>query len=368
MSAAPAPRAPFRIRATVGGMSDFGRVRERRTRKGSVRWFIDARPYGRIYARRDALGEQPFTSRAEAERFLERLRARIDDNMDPETVVAKLMPKSAVTVERRAEAWVAELRDRARAGEITSASLSVLESHVRLHWTYWHGRAVVDVRKADVADWQRQLAERLAPSTVRTVVGYFSAFLRWLHDREEIERLPGRPSITVPEHTPKLMARAAQDRVLEAIDEPDRGIYLACVDLALRPSEARALTFADFDLGADGVPWVTIRRAFKGPGARDAVGGTKTGRVRVLPCSDRLWAWVQKHGARFGPAFLRGGRAWSRWNLNRVWQDACARAGVPVGSVRESTRHSTATEWLDASEIGRVKDGLGHRNQATTER
>ena len=369
MSAAPNTagwrRAPGR--ATVDGMSVFGKVRERRTRKGALRWYIDARPYGRIYARRDALGEQPFASREEAERFLERLRARIDDNLDAETVVAKLMPKSAVTVERRAQAWLDEQRSRAEQGQITLASVAVIESHITKHWGFWDGKPVMDVRMGEVADWQKQLAATLRPATVRSVLGYFYAFLRWLAAREEIDRIPARPPTTVPERTPKLMSRDAQNRVLEAIPEEDRGIYLACVDLALRPSEARALAFSDFEL-ADGVPWVTIRRAFKGPLATDRVGGTKTGRVRVLPSSDRLWAWVQAHGARFGPTFLHDGKPWGRWLMNRYWQSACGRAGVAVGPVRESTRHSTATEMAFSNDLDLTRKLLGHRDTATTER
>ncbi|HEU4431095.1 MAG TPA: tyrosine-type recombinase/integrase [Myxococcota bacterium] len=364
-----APLHTLRLRATVGRMSNFGKVRERHTRKGSTRWFIDARPFGRIYARIDPLGIVPLESREDAERLLARIRARIDDGMSAELAVQKLMPRSTVTVSKRAEAWLAAQRERADRGQITHASAAVAANQVAKHWGFWEAKPVTDVRMAEIADWQSVLlAKKLAPSTVRGVIARFAAFLRWLHDREEIERLPRIPSTTVAEHTPRLMTRAAQNRVLEAIALPDRGIYLALVDLALRPSEARALSYSDF-AQVEGVPWVTVRRAYKGPLAGDRIAGTKTGRSRDLPCSDRLWAWVETYGVRSvgAPVFLYRGRPWGRWQLNRHWQAACKRADVPAAPVRESTRHSTATEWRAEYGIESVSKALGHASGKTTE-
>lgn len=376
MSAAPAirptfaPRRVLRFRCTLRGVSSFGRVRERRTRSGAVHWFIDARPFGRIYQVRDALGEQPFATRAEAERLLERVRARIDDGMAPEVAVGKLLPRGVLTIGQRSEVWLADQRRKATSGEITRASLEAMERQVARYWGPWQDAFAGGVTTGNLADWQSWLLEAgLAPVTVRGVMSYFATFMRWLYDREEIERVPRLPKLRVPEHEPQIMSPDAQDRVLVHIVPEHVGIYLAAVDLALRPNEARALSFADFEL-VDGVPWVIVRRAFKGQRRTDDVRGTKTGRVRRIPCSDRLWAWVQAHGARSagGSVFLLRGRPLSGWQLNRLWKAACTRAGVPVASVRESTRHSTATAWREHHGLERTREGLGHTDSATTER
>lgn len=366
-----APRKRLVFRCTFRTVGKFGRVRERRSASGAVRWFIDARPFGRIYQYRDALGEQAFTSRADAERLLERIRARIEDGMDPEIAVGRLLPAGYSTLGARIDAWLAEQRRRADAHEMTRASVAALSGQVRRYWECWRDLPVGGAKASHVADWQTwMLAEaRLSPVTVRGVLGYFHGFMRWLYDREEIERIPRFPQLRVAEHEPRIMAQAAQEAVLAAIPERDRGLYLALVDLALRPNEARALSYADFEL-ADGVPWVVIRRAVKGQHRTDDVRGTKTGRVRRLPATDRLWAWVQAHGERSagGALFLRGGAPWDAWQVNRHWKLACERAGVPVAPVRESTRHSTATRMRRESGIEDVRELLGHADARTTER
>ena len=354
----------------LGSVAKFGRVRERRTRSGAVHWYIDARPYGRIYQWRDSLGAEPFTSPEQAERALERIRARIEEVGSAETVIGKLLPKGCATLGERIDAYQHEQERRAAAREMTDASLYSLTRQIAHYWGPFRELPVGGVTAGHLSDWQTWLLEGgLAPVTARGVVSYFASFLRWLYDREEIDRVPRMPKLRVPEHEPKLLRPDAQEAALAQIPEPQRGLFLAGVDLALRPNEARAVRFSDFEL-VDGVPWVTIRRAFTGQQATSRIRDwTKTGRIRRLPVTDRLWAWVQAHGARtLGPAFVLRGRPWSGWQANRVWKAACEAAGVPVVPLRNATRHSTATRLRSAGRIEDVKELLGHTDLRTTER
>jgi integrase len=55
------------------------------------------------------------------------------------------------------------------------------------------------------------------------------------------------------------LAELDQTRVLAAIPEVERGIFLVLARLGLRPGEARALTVADYHDG-----WITVDKAIKG--------------------------------------------------------------------------------------------------------
>lgn len=374
MSAAPhrfAPRRALRLRGVSWRIvGDLGRVRSRQTPSGETRYFLDFRPLGRVYSVRDALGEQPLTTREEADRLLSRIRARIEDGQHLDVVLGLLRPDGSMAVEKRAEKWLAEKKRQADAGTITGPSYDRIAGEVRRYWGPWTGVPVRAIRAGHVADWATWLAESgLAPSTVRCVVFTFRAFLAWLAEREEIDRVPKMPRIKVPEHIPKIMPQAAQEAVLAAIPEAERGVYLLLVDLALRPNEARAMAPADFERDEAGLPWVTVRRAKKGPKATDPVGPTKTGTVRRIPATERVMAWVEQHGGAAQPLEPLFGHI-SSWTLNREWKVACDRAGVARAPVRESTRHSTATRWRRSrpGQLEDVRDLLGHTDSATTER
>lgn len=52
----------------------------------------------------------------------------------------------------------------------------------------------------------------------------------------------------LPEHAPRVLSAEAQDAILSAIPDVDRGIFLALAGMGLRPSEA----VASFSCGAFG--------------------------------------------------------------------------------------------------------------------
>ena len=102
-----------------------------------------------------------------------------------------------------------------------------------------------------------------------------------------------KPPIPWPrydEHVPAIVVPAIQDRILEAIPEAQRGIFLAMALLGLRHSEAFALDATDY---RDGRLWV--RHARKGRRLSSPLRGTKNRRPRVLPVPDELAAWIAAH-------------------------------------------------------------------------
>ncbi len=349
--------------------------------KGTIRWekrkggarvpFLDYRPFGRIYADRDALGlVTPFRTAEDAQRVRERIRRAVDDGIALETAVLRFLPASRNTVYQRAQAWALAKEREAAAGRIELASLDNLQRYVRDYFVWWENAPIQGVKRGDVEDWIQDLyAHGLADSTVRGILAMFKAFLRWVHDREEIDRLPRFPSVQVPERALTFLSRDEQDQVLAAIDEPQRGIFLFLVDTACRPSEARAVGWQDVEV-RDGVPWVWFRRAFKGPlGSSPIKPYTKTRRSGDAPISERCWEWMQAHGdpsQPFVPMFRSQRGLWGASNLNKTWKAASARAGVPLVPVREATRHSTLQRVRDEHGAEMAALLARHENVATT--
>jgi integrase len=221
----------------------------------------------------------------------------------------------------------------------------------------------------------------LSPAMTVNVLSGMRSMMRWMGRRQQLSVVPDYPSIKVPEHAPKLLSREQQNAVVAKIPERHRGIFLALADLMLRPNEARVLRPEVYKVvknrtEQDPVAWMTIKRAADGEN-RDARvrEWTKTGKVRTLPVSDRLAAWIAEHvpaDARITREFLfmapRGGMI-SKGFLQRVWNKACEDARVPRVPVREGTRHSGATAARRSGvPLDLVQRFLGHTDVKTTER
>jgi integrase len=353
-------------------VAKLGRVRERRTPAGKIRYFLDFGKFGRIYLGRDALGTWELETREQAEHLLARIRLRVEDGRPAEVVLDTIRPRARLTVEDRARAWLESKRREAAAGRITDRSLVEIEGHVAHHWARWAEMPPSEVNAGALEDWATELqGGGLAPSTTRNVLALFHSFFVWLRKREELATVPPFPRVEVPERSPRLLSREEQSAVLAALAEDRRGVYLALADAALRPNEARALYVED--VRPDG--WLTIRRAAKGPLSGSPIGSTKTRRVRTVPLvSDRLALWLQAHPPRPSlPPLLfpspRGDGMWGQQSMNVAWQAACRRAGVQPVPLREGTRHSTAT-WLREQGVGLedVQQLLGHVDAKNTAR
>jgi integrase len=139
-----------------------------------------------------------------------------------------------------------------------------------------------------------------------------------------------------------------QDRILSAIPEERRGVFLAMALLGLRHSEAWALDGRDY---RDGRLWV--RKARKGRRLDSPLRGPNNRRPRVLSVPDALAAWIEQHVPRVtllrgDPLFVnpRTAGAWGAAAFRRTWAKACDRAGLPLLKPYETLRHSTATEWM----------------------
>ncbi len=358
----------------------FGKIRrrERATRAGKFFYRIDVRPHGAIFSLRG----QPLTFEM-AEGILASINKEVARGVPHADAVRPYLPKAArpnLVTERYAD-WIKAKRAQDEAGERSPRTIDEYERYARparpdlrpprpageIHW--WAGKLVGDIDSATLEDWSTWLTERgLGAKTRCHVLGAFRTFCGWLKRRKDIASVPDFPERPrVPEHEPRIISPAEQDRILEAIPDGERGAYLVLAHMGLRPGEVRALNVGDLHLDR---AVLVVARAMKGLGADAPIRGTKTGKVRRLPIPRAVVEWLLQHPpASEGPLFLNpktGGR-WSHWALRDRWVEAAKAAGLAGVGLYEGTKHAFATAALDRTGNERaVQEYLGHADPRST--
>ena len=371
-------RLPNPLVASSLSMSQRWQMAQRigRVRKQGDRFYIDLRRHGRIYSIPSDMGRDPFKSREAAEIILNYIRGQVAGGLSVDLAIDFFVPTGASKASRL---WLDYYADRtescARRGRPTRRSLVTVDSCWRNHIEPALGDlSVHQIRRAELKDWVRWLrgkrkknGEPLADSTVQACVAHLMAFLHWLEAEEILHSVPVPPTIEVRPPDPDLLTREEQDLVLEAIPEPRRGIFIALVDLALRPSEARAVMVGDFDPAG---LWLRIRRAAKDHRTDGVVAHMKTA-ASVMPVTARLAAWIESYGPRIGYLFPSPqSERWGASGLAYEWRRASGKA-LPRGRyvpLRDATRKSTATAWRESgADWPDIQQALRHRDVATSQ-
>jgi integrase len=345
---------------------EIGKVRER-TRSGRTFYYVDLRPHGRVFSIPDpgGAGPIPISDRGTAERILESIRQALLDGKPMARALAPWLAHASpqIRVGPRYAAWIEHLQERVRTGERSAEYVDKLRRY-GLDGGYLdpiRELPVFSVTYGHLEDFDRELvAHGLAPKTRAHVLGALHTFFRWLKRRGEIDSMPEIPTVTVPEYVPHVLEPADQQRVIGAIPERIRGIYLALAYHGLRPSEAIRLGVSDYDFST-GI--IQARR-------------TKNKRSRVIPASGELRAWIERFVDPAGrltgaPLFAnpRGFIADKRWTwdaLRDAWKRACRDVGVEA-RLYEGTKHSSATAARRrgvALEV--IQEAFGHADIRST--
>ncbi len=351
---------------TVG---DLGKIR---FRPDTGTYFLDFRPYGRVYRHRGI----PITDEDTARRLLEQIRTKVAEDRTLEEVLASYLPNEAEPnlVSVRVERWLDVKRREVEAGDRAPMYLRELKRYARSdgHFSWWEGRTIYEIDYAALEDWSLWLADRgISPKTRRNVLGGFHSFMAWLRRRGEIRELPEVPWPKAPEHQPKVLSPDAQEALLEAIPAERRGIFLAMALMGIRPGEARALDASDYREG-----WLSVDKAVKGPRLDSPIRGTKSGKGKRLPVPEALEEWIAEWvppDARLqrAPLFTNPPRGvrWTPSAIRRTWETACREVGIEGISVYEGCKHSFATEAIGRGVSERLlQNYLGHADVRSTRR
>ena len=271
----------------------LGRIRSRR---GGREFFLDFRPYGRVWSNRGIR----ITDEATAHRLLEQIRGKVAEDRPLEEVLAGYLPAQAKPnlVPVWIEKWLDVKRRETAAGDRSPTYLRELERYGRRggHFSWWQNRSIHEIEFGTLEDWSHWLADRgLSPKTRHNVIAAFRSFVGWLKRRRQLRELPEFPWPKVPEHDPRVLTLETQDAILDAIPEADRGIFLVLARMGLRPGEAVALQAADYQDG-----WLHVTRALKGRRLSDPIRAPKNNRGKRLPVDPELQVWIEKHVRRSG--------------------------------------------------------------------
>ncbi len=361
--------APCGIRFELVG--DLGRIRFQRRKRGRA-YYLDFRPYGRVWSHRGIR----ITDEATARRVLEAIRSKVAEGRPLDEVIAEYLPTDAKP--NRIPTWIARWlevkRAETEAGERSPTYLRELERYARPggYFSFFNERSIHELTYGHLEDWSLSMArDQLSPKTRQNALGAFRSFLRWLKRREVLLKVPETPAVKVDEYLPRVLSIEDQDRVLREIPDEERGIVLALAHLGIRPGEARALDVADYQDG-----WLTVDKAVKGPGADAPIRGTKTGKGKRLPGSDELREWIERHVDRVGrlsgaPLFVnpRTGKRFTHYALRDTWRRATEAVGLEGVRLYEGTKHTMATDAIrrGVSEHA-LQTFLGHADARSTRR
>ena len=343
-----------------------------RFRPDTGTYYLDFRPYGRVYGHRGILISDKDTAR----RLLEQIRSKVAEDRSLEEVLAQYLPNEAKPnlVSVRVEKWLDVKRREVEAGDRSPTYLRELKRYARNggHFSWWNGRTIYEIDYAALEDWSLWLADRnIGPKTRRNVMGGFHSFMSWLRRRGAIKEVPEVPWPKAPEHQPRILSPEAQDALLEAIPAERRGIFLAMALMGLRPGEARALDAADYREGC-----LFVDKAVKGPRRDSPIRGTKSGKGKRLPVPEVLEEWIPEWvppDARLqrAPLFVNPshGERWTPSSIRRTWEAACREVGIEGISVYEGCKHSFATEAIARGVPERhLQTYLGHADVRSTRR
>jgi integrase len=242
-----------------------------------------------------------------------------------------------------------------------------------VHFSYWYGRSILDIDRAELEEWSFWLSERgLAAKTVRNVMAGFRSFMSWVAENVLTDLVvPRFPWPEIDDHRPTILSDEMQANVLSKIPWHKRGIFLCLAYGLLRPGEARVLRVRDY-----GDDEIHVARAAKDRITEGLIRGLKSRNTKTVPVVDFMLSdWLTEHvtsEARLqrpdSPLFPNpDGRRegwWSETAMRRTWGSAAKKAGVAGVSLYEGTKHSTATRLKAGGMDDRVLALLmGHRDQ-----
>ena len=237
-------------------------------------------------------------------------------------------------------------------GELQPYTLDGYMSIIRCHCDYWDGKVMIDISYDELDKWRKKLiAKGLKGKTIKSIFAFFRGFVRDHRQRNPKYIIPEFPRIKKVQPAKPRMPLDQLVRVLAAIPEEDRGIFLCMAYLTIRPGEARAIRVDHYDWKAG---TLDVSEALKTQsGDNPVVGSTKTGAEGTYPVPDDLRRWLAKHTSLFNPQAPlfpnpRTGKLYKRAVPTDIWRNACKAADVEYVAVYAATKRSGMTALSEA--------------------
>jgi integrase len=190
---------------------------------------------------------------------------------------------------------------------------------------------------------------KLSPKGKYNVMNCFHAFMvfAWRSERiPEVPPFPEKSEYGLVQPVIKWLPEERQMRIINAIPEEHRPIFLWLKYHLRRPSEACALRKEDYDPFND---VFIIRRTLS---ARQLVESTKTNTIHVIPCHSEFNPIAKQllktpgHFLFQNPRGTRKGGRYSVESMNLLWRKACQAAGESI-DMYSGLKHSSCCQYLN---------------------
>ena len=225
-----------------------------------------------------------------------------------------------------------------------------------------------DITEGLLEDFQRALA--VAPKTKKNIMACLMKMLRDAERHGDISRAPKKPPLTGKDKVidPEIVwiEPETQSLILDAMRDMHRPIFLFMMLSGCRPSEACALRWSD-------IKWtrseIVLAVTFNWRGRLCPVKGKK---ILPIPMTEGLRYLLESLPQRSSTFVFynsRIGGPYSAVSLSRTWRIACVKAmgyGIPL---YHCTRHSYASQLVNAGvDIAAVQRLMRHTDPRTTKR
>jgi integrase len=309
-----------------------------------------------------ALGKQTCQSEVEATQLQIIISNEIaHDNFNP----TRYRKSKKLHLKKYAEGWLEEIKTK-----IATGTWHGYESAMRLYIIpTLGGKFLPDIGHKDLKELMEAM-KLLAPSTRKNYLGALHRMMVEAKRDGDISQLPpwfeftGDDEVVPP--PVKYLIVEKQVKILQAIPEHHRPIFLFMMATGCRPSEARAFRKIDIDL-EQGLIWFEVTF-----GKKEELKPVKSKRSKPFPITQEVREVIDIAPRTVISEFLfpnpATGRHYSK-AINEIWNEACDDAKMDRFPLYPSTRHSYACQLLNqgvAKEV--VARLLRHADMRTIDR
>ncbi len=293
---------------------------------------------------------EPIWHEKTADKLLNKIRAEIDDGTFD---IRAYLPESPLTLKAFSETWLS-------ASSACASTKHVHRSAIKKAIQAWGENT--DIRTITYSKLAILHNEMEGSVKYRnSVLIALKAMLNFAVKDGVLPKVPPFPPLSqVQGAPPEYLTLEDQQKVIEAIPEMHRAVFLFGMEYGLRIGELRALKK---DCIEDG--HVVVKRSFSQWELREV---TKTYRMRRLPLTSRAKEILRTAPPSFSDYLFTfdGKRPYYERKMRDIWKAACDSVGIKIDQ-RKAIRHSLGCQLLDDGvDLEMVRDIYGHTSTDMT--
>jgi len=220
-----------------------------------------------------------------------------------------------------------------------------------------------EIKKIHIDRFHARLKDKkLSDKSIKNIMMVLQGFLNF--NREVLPKVPTFPKINPQEVEIRALTAEEQDKVFACIPEKHLPVFTFLRFTGCRPNEAGGLLRENVRLREEN-PFVVISTTI-GPHG-EIRKRTKTRSIRILPIIPEIKDALKPREAT-KLAFSQGGRPYSIWRLERIWNTACKKAGIKI-NLYNGLKHSFGCQRIEQG-FNKVdlKEVFGHRDMRSVDR